>query len=259
MSFLNGFALKKYAGLMIAGVVPTLAFFVTLQIEGNVLIASVAFAVSLVISMLIGAKIQSNPWQSALEGKGLLVGSLDSSGIIKTYLAKVNLPFLNTVIDGNKKTTIFDRAQMLVLKKPGKAVIDESETELKFTLAKDKFAQSIFSFDGMPFLLYNKTLGDFFNKELLSTMEKNLFVEHTILYLTRRIEDLSSKVRDFARYIVEQTRPKQSLLSGKLFWVIMIIVIIIVIALGWPILEKAIGGVTASAGAGLPTSMVNPK
>lgn len=259
MGFLNAFAIKKYAGLMVAGVVPTLAFFVTLQIEGNVFIASVAFAVSLMVSMFIGSKIQSNPWQQALEGKGLMLGTFDSSGVINTYLAKVNLPFLHANIAGKEKITIFDRAAMLILRTPGRAVIDESETELKIMLAKKKFSQSIFSFDGMPFLLYNKTLGDFFNKELLATMEKELFVEHTILYLTRRIEDLSSKVRDFARYIVEQTRPKENFMGSKMFWIILIIVGIVVLALGFPILEKAFSGVAAGASAALPPSMVNPK
>jgi len=253
---LNPFWIKKYAAFCLCGTLPTIIFFVLL-LNSGLIQASVGFAMGVAFSAVIAAKFTGNPWQSALEGKGMLVGTLDSTGIIRTYLAQINLPFLTTKIDGKKKDTIFSRASVLFLKPPEKAVIDESEVELKFTLAKAKFNHSIFSFDGIPFLLYNKALGDFFSKEMLATTEKDTFVEHTILYLTRRIEDLSSQVRDFARYIVEQTRPKKNIWESKLMWVVLIIVAIIILALGFPFITQAIGLAGKTMGSGLPPNLVN--
>lgn len=253
---LNPFWIKKYTAFCLCGTLPTIIFFVLL-INSGLVQASVGFAMGVVFSAVIAAKISGNPWQAALEGKGMLLGTFDSTGIIRTYLATINLPFLSAKIDGKKKDTIFSRASVLYMKPPQKAVIDESETELKFTLAKDKFSKSIFSFDGMPFLFYNKDLGDFFSKEWLAKTEKDTFVEHTILYLTRRIEDLSSQVRDFARYIVEQTRPKKNVWESKLIWVVFIIVAIIIAVLGWPFISQALGVASKSVGSGMPTNLIN--
>jgi len=256
MMAFNGFWIKKYIAFGLCGVLPTITFFLLLVNYGLVM-AAFGFTGGVAIAAAMAAKISGNPWQAALEGKGLLVGTFDSTGVIKTYLAQVNLPFLKTKIGKETKNTIFSRDAMLSIKAPQKAVIDESETELKITLAKDKFVQSIFSFDGMPLLFYNKALGDFYTKELLAKFEKETFVEHTILYLTRRIEDLSSQVRDFARYIVEQTRPKSGFLEGKLVWVVIVIVLIIVAALAWPMVSKALVPLAGSVGQAIPASMIS--
>ena len=60
-------------------------------------------------------------------------------------------------------------------------------------------------------------------------MEKDTFAEHGVLYLNRKMEELTSVVRDFGRHVVETLKPKQSLFKNK--WVIVIIIIFAVILL----------------------------
>jgi hypothetical protein len=102
-------------------------------------------------------------------------------------------------------------------------------------------------------LLYNEQIGAFITKEFLSNIEKDTFAEHTVLYLNRIMEELTSVMRDFARYVIESLKPKGSIFGSKWFWIIILIVGLILAGLLAPSLIKSIKGMMGTA-----TQTVNP-
>ena len=103
-----------------------------------------------------------------------------------------------------------------------------------------------------PVILYNDQLKSVITKGELSKTEKNTFAHHSVLYLNRQMEALTFAIRDFGRYIVETMKPKTDIFKSKVFWIIIAVVVIILLALFAPAVMNAIGGFAGNTGSIIP-------
>jgi len=252
------FQVKKYAAFTIAAILPFIAFIFAL-LQWGLMWGLIFFAVVIILSIFIGCKLIAHPLLALLEKKGLLVLTLDSTGTIDPYIAKVENPYLIVKTRKGLKSSIFDRKILHYLATPKEAKITKEDDQIKIALPKEQ-TKTTFQFQHFPTLIYNKQLETFLTKDQLAKLETDTFVQHLVLYLNKKIEELTTSVRDFARYVVEETRPKKGLLGGRWLWfVIIAIVIIVIVALIAPMFLQMFGQAAQSVAGTLPPHAVNPK
>lgn len=239
---LNMFKIKKWSALFLVGFLPTLIFFMFILFGYGLIFAIIAWIISVILSIILFNFIVKHPILQLLEGEGLLVLTLDSTGVIKPFIAKVIEPFLSI---NENKTTIFDRDMIFYMKKPTKATLsklseEDAKNELKdafnenydyyiLKYKKEDATKITFGFEHFPVLIYNKNLDIFLTKDALANLETEGVIKHLVLYLKKKVEELTSIMRDFARHVIEMTKPKKpyEFLHSWWFWIIILIIFII--------------------------------
>lgn len=239
----NVFIFKKWTALILASCLSTITFAVVATFYGFMW-AIVGFLVSMILGVVIGNLLLDNPFRSILEGKGILFFDLNSTGIIKISILGVRAPFVTGKIDGKQIKDCFDRNAVVQVAEP-KEEKDAVTTEngvMTIRIKEEDYAKSKFALYHYPALIWNDQIKSFITKDFLSEKEKETFSEHTVIYLNRIMEELTSLIRDFARYVVETLKPKESFTKGWLFWVIIIGALILLGALFLPKVIEAIQG-----------------
>lgn len=259
---INLYKIKKWGAGFIMAFMPTMTFLIFI-ITTDFIQSIIAFLIVTPVAILLGNRLMSHPVLQYLEGKGLLVLTFDSTGTIESYLVNVNNPYISGMYRGKKAETIFDRDSVFYMGAPqkveGTMVEDPNYEIINLKVPKNKRNEYMFGFQHFPVLIYNKNLETFLTKEALADLEKDTFVKHMVLYLNRKVEDLTASLRDFARYIVEQTRPRTSWLSsGALKWILLIGVIILLVVILAPFIIETFEGVIAPAAKG-SQNIVVPK
>lgn len=256
---INLYKVKKWGAFMLMAFLPTVTFFIMILMT-DLIQTIIAFFMVTAISMVIASKITGHPIMELLEGKGLLVLTLDSTGVIDPFIVGVKNPYMRGKFKEKEIETLFDRESVNYLAIPKKVnatveqTADPNIEKLTMEIPKDEKNSIMFGFRHFPVLIYNKNLETFITKDVLADFEKDTFVNHMVLYLNRKVEDLTSQLRDFARYIVEQTRPKKSIFSSGWFkWLLIIFVIVILVALLLPYIIGSMGTVSSGASKGLET------
>ena len=84
--------------------------------------------------------------------------------------------------------------------------------------------------------IYNSVANTFIDKKTLNDFEMKYLTKYNLNYIKVKVEELSGVLRDFARYVVELTRPKQPLFARWWFWLIIGLLVVIVAIFGVPIL-----------------------
>jgi hypothetical protein len=251
MGFFNVFTLKKYGTLILAGFLPTISFTIGMVFYG-LWMAIGLFMIGTAAGLIVGRILLRNPFTDMLEGKGLLIFNLDSTGIIRPFIVTLNQPYVSGALNKTEQVNdVYDRSAVLSLAPPvkeGEAVIQGDK--IKIELDQGEFNRSRYGMFHYPVLLYNAQVKSCITKDFLSDQEKTSFAEHGVLYLNRKLEELTSVVRDFGRYVVELTKPKESIWNNR--WVkfaAIILLVIIVILFAKPIITAFmdIGGTAASA------------
>jgi len=159
---MNTFKMRKWGAFAFAAFIPTTMFFLAL-ITWGLFYAYLFFAAGAVLSVVIGGKLINHPMMQMIEGSGLMILTIDSTGLIKPYLAKVNPPFLHANILGRIKTTVFDRNTINYLAQPQTAEVkqDDDGKNITINLPKEGYSNKLFSFSGaFPVLIYNTILGE---------------------------------------------------------------------------------------------------
>jgi hypothetical protein len=251
---MNIFNIKKIIALTVPGLITTLSFFIVFQFYG-LLWACGAMILGVIVSFFLSSALIKNPFLDMLEGRGLLVLSEDSTGIIQPFIVRVNPPNAEGNIKGEMVKDAWDRNATFTLSSPvavqNGASFDE-KGNMSIQIDNKYFNRARFGLYQYPVLIYNNMLKSFVTKDYLSATEKNMLSEHFILNANRQMEQLSGYMRDFGRGIVELHKPKdKSLLSGKMVWIIVIVLIIIIgILFAKPIYQSFInfgGGAVESA------------
>ena len=241
----NAFIVKKWVALLMAGFLPLLGFAISSIYYPFIWAVAISIG-AMLIGCLLGILFLSNPFTNMLEGKGLIVFNLDSTGVISPFLVQVKSPYIQGKFKGRMVKDVFDRSSIFQLSTPKfnstKAELtrdDKGNNLIKIELKEKQYNENRFAFFHYPALLWNDQLKSFITKDDLSGKEKDTFAEHGVLYLNRKLEELTGVVRDFARYIVELTKPNQGF-GGKWFWIILIIGLCILAAIFAPSIIKAI-------------------
>lgn len=272
---LNIFRIKKMAALVLPGLICTIMYAVGGLYYG--LLGGVGFMLlGLLLSYLIGRLLLDNPFRAMLEGKGLLVIDLNSTGILRPFIMNIDLPYIKGKNAGKHIEDVFDRDAVHYLtppteiksvaklekrtfkmspKKKGDKPLEREITGVNFFITERDFNNGRFGLNQFPVIIWNSALHSVLTKEFLSMEEKNSFAKHGVLYLNRKVEELTSHMRDFGRYVVDSLRPGLKVDGKKIMLIILIIGVVVLLALFAPKLIAAIKGGGAGAVSAVSTAV----
>lgn len=229
----NVYKIRKYAALLLVGLLTTIAFYLGIQLYKNLWLGLGFMAGGLLISLLIASALLSNPFSSMLEGAGVITFNIDSTGIIRPFIMRVLSPYVEGKLDHKLNSDVFDRSTVYQLSPPINAgyvqegIGKDGVRRLAIVVDEDEYNRSRFQLMQYPTIIFNDQIKSIITKDFLSGMEKTLFAEHTILYLNRKMEELTSAIRDFGRYVVESLKP--SAISGKTIAIAILVIGLIVL------------------------------
>jgi len=260
---INPFVMKKYATLILAPMLATIAFYVGTTFFGVFYGLGFMFA-GMLLSVFIGVVLLKNPFTLMLEGKGILVLNLDSTGVIRPFLVGIDSPFIKGKIGKKDVEDVFNRKSVFELAQPVKAAKKAQYKEkggLILDLSEEMYNKGRFALFHYPVLIYNEQLSTIITKDFLSDAEKNLYIEHVSLYLSQKVRELTTSVTNFGRYIVENLKPAGKIKPVWLMVALLIIVIIFGLMFG-PAIIKQISSVAGDAGGimgSIGTDTITPK
>lgn len=250
---LNPYIIKKWAALMLTGLLTTIGFYIGIMILKSFGIALIIMAVVLLISMFIGNNLLDNPFRRMVEGGGVMAINIDSTGVIRPFLMQVKPPYVEGKLGNKLANDVFDRATVYNLAAPQEAGQvqqgqgEDGKIRIAIVLNEEEYNKGRFALFHYPVIIYNEQLNTIITKEWLSENEKTSFAEHQILYLNRKVEELTSTMRDFGRYVVESLKPKVAIPAGTIIMIVIVIAIILLLILFAPSLMPAIQGMFGGA------------
>jgi hypothetical protein len=252
---INVFVIKKWSALLLMSFAPTIAFTIFSSIYG-VMIGTGTFLLVTIIMLLLSNKLLDNPFRQMIEGKGLLVFKMDSTGVIMPFIANVYQPYIKGKVKGQTVSDTYNRNAVYSLSTTGtaKAVMDDKNKTIKFELSEEEFNTSRFGMYHYPVLIWNDQAKTLITKDFFNKKEMSLFSEHTIIFLNRKVEELTNHTRDFGRYVVESLKPSGNVFGGWLTWIIIIGVIVILLVMFGPQLLGAIQGAGGSVSQAVGTA-----
>lgn len=251
---INPFKWKKYIALIILAMLTPLGW-VLAGYKWGILGSIGGLFLGLAIGLFTATLMLKNPFSDMLEGKGILALNLDSTGIITPFIMKVKSPYVSGKLKGSHVTDVFDRDAVMQLStpinSPNPAVIKDDKT-ITIVLNEEAYNKARFALYTYPTIIYNEQIKSVLTKDFLGDKEKDSFAEHGVLYLNRKMEELTSSIRDFGRYVVETLKPKTSLFASKWVWIIIIIIVGVLIAMFAPAIMSAIKGSMSKGAEVLP-------
>lgn len=254
MVLINPFVLRKYAAMIFGPLLTVMLFYIATIFYG-LLIGIVFYLVGIILGAMVGNLLLKTPFSIMLEGKGLLCFNYDSTGILRPFIVSLKSPYIVGKYNKKKVQDVFDRSTVINLAapvknaKPAEMIVEppkEGEPDkrggIRIELDEKEYNKARFGLFHYPVLIWNDQIKSIITKDWLGNKEKEVFAEHGVLYLNRTMENLTSYVRDFGRYIVEVLKPKESIFKNK--WVIIVIVIFLIVlaAMFAPAIINAIKG-----------------
>jgi len=247
---MNVYTIKKWLGLLL----PTffgIAGFIIGVLYYNMLYAIMICIIILAIFSIIGNLLLRNPFTQLLEGKGILMMDINSTGVLQPIIVHVEQPYVKGKIANRKIEDVFDRDSVMAFANPvlseKMAYVDENNN-IFIKLDKNQYNQARWGLMQYPVIIYNSILDTIMTKDVFSNLEKSTFAEHIVLYLNRKLDELSMYLRDFGRYIVEQTKPQDKWWQNKwVKWIAIGGVVILIIVLLPKIINIITGSGTQSA------------
>jgi len=253
---INPFIIKKYAALMVCAMVTTICYSIGTMFYG--LLAGIGtMFIGLILSVILGNLLLKTPFSLMLEGKGLLVINLDSTGILRPFIVKVLSPYITGKLGNKNINDVFDRGTVMQMAAPIQNGTAAPITEgvkaggIKIEIDEQAYNKGRFALFHYPVLLYNEQINSVITKDFISEIEKDTFAEHGVLYLNRKMEELTSITRDFARHVVESLKPKENFFANKWVWLIIFIFIIIIVVMFAPSIIESIGVTGGGVGSAL--------
>lgn len=252
---INTFKLRKYAAILTCGCLPAILLTVGSSYYGLLWGGIAFFLIGLVLILPVGVIFLKNPFSQMLEGHGLLTINLDSTGVLQVFIMGVRQPYIGGKLGKKVVEDVFDRESILHLAKPKKALQKAEGLPgggLRIELSEDELNKGRFALYHYPVIIYNQQTGTVITKDWLGEKEKTAFAEHSILYMNRRVEELSAHVRDFGRAVVELIKPGKNILNRWWLWAIIfgIFIFVMLLLFGQPIMD-AISGFAGTTGEAL--------
>lgn len=256
---INTFKIRKFAALLLNGFLTVIAFVI-----GNIYFGFFGglgcMAIGLILGTVIALKLLQNPFSDMIEGKGILALNIDSTGVIHPFILAVRPPYIKGKVNGNQVDDVFNRdtvMQITPAKKGSTTVEITKDGGLNIDLDGKTAQDARFAFLHYPVILYNDQIKSVITKSFLSNEEKDTFAEHGVLYLNRKMEELTSVVRDFGRHVVETLKPKGSLFQNKWVLIIIAVAVVILIAMFAPGIIQAVKGTMGNAASAMETATAN--
>jgi hypothetical protein len=231
------------AGTFISGV-----FFKELWMIGAV------FGGLVIFFGLFGLLMLSNPFQKLQEGKGIATLTMDSTGILRVILSRLNMPFVAGKFNKTEYEFMHDRANMYHMQNPidakNPAFIDDKQN-LHIVLTKEEYNSSRFQINSYPTIIYNGMTNSILTKQMLADLEVAMWTEHQLLLVNQKTDKLNEWLVHMARHVVDQLVKKKGITTKMLIWIFIILgVVILAILYGPQIMQMfGIGGKAAAGGA----------
>jgi len=257
----NFYKLRKWGALILIGLLTTITFYVGMTIYRNIVYGIFFMFFGILVSVLLANMLLKTPFTDMVEGKGILALNIDSTGIIRPFIVSLKSPFVMSKFGGKWIRDVFNRRATFMLAPPKKAELPAKIKEdggLDIKLTEKDYNSGRFAMFHYPTLIYNQQLSSMVTKDFLCSQEISLFAEHQVLYLNRQLEDLTSNIRNFGRYIVDNLKPKgHGITSNWVFWGILIIVIIVLGILFVPAMLKQFGIIGGNTGGSIAPAIKN--
>jgi len=249
------FTVKKQGALLLMAFLPVFGlvagFLVTNDITYGLIGVVGGIGIAFVLANFI---LLRDPFLEMIEKQGLLTAVLDSTGVVKHYNTYVKQDQTMTKAGKEIIEDVFDRQNVFTMYPPtntNNAIIEPvpNSDELIIRINRRDVAKYVWMMKGRPLMIYNEQIGAFLDKHTIGKAEADYFSQHQVLLLNKRIHDIANNLRDYHRYVVELFKPKKGLFDsmGWLWIVVIFIAIIIIAALGWPIIEKLLTGVSGAS------------
>lgn len=249
---INSFVVRKWGGLLVVGFICVISFMVGEKFYGF-LGSVVAFAIGLLLSLVIANLMLRNPFSMMLEGKGILAIDMSSTGILRPFIVSVQPPYIKGRFGGKDVNDVFDREAVMQLATPVENDTSAQMTKeggIKIELSEKEYNAGRFALFHYPCLIWNSQINSIITKDWFSEKEKGAFAEHGILYLNRRMEELTTVVRDFGRAVVELLKPDSNFLKSKWFIIVLVIGLIVLAVLFAPAIFDQLKSAFAGGGGG---------
>lgn len=249
---INVFMIRKYASLLVPALLSSVTFAVGM-VFGGWWIAMGLWAVVMIIGVLFGNMLLRNPFTAMLEGKGILAFDFCSPGIIRSFIVALDHPYVKgKTPTGQKVEDIFDRNAVFNFTPPqskkasanvkaSKIMEGKKKNGLRLELSEEEVVDARFQFNQYPVFIYNSQNGSFITKSYLTKLENETMTKHTILYASKRIEELAWYLKNFGRMIVEQFKPEKGGLWANP-WVRTVVIFFVIILIGFVIYKLFVAG-----------------
>lgn len=262
------YLVRKYSAIIMAQLMAVMAMYFGIVFLG-LLWGVGLMVVGMLIGLPLAALLLRTPFNGMLEGKGLLALNMDSTGIIQAFIMRLDSPFIRGRVKNKDVTDVWDRETTFTLQAPVEAPpakFDDKTGKLTLSLDSSQLSQARFGFQQYPVFIYNQQINSLLTKDFFAEKEKQLFTDHQILYLNRKVEELTTYTLHFARGVVELLKPKR-VLGSPTFWVAVIVFAVLVILgiMFAPSIIEAAGGAASGAtdavgnvGGAISTAGLNP-
>jgi hypothetical protein len=225
---------KSYGSYFIASLIPLFTLTATLITTYDLLVAIIISVIFLFPTIIIARKLSDTPLRKIDEGEGLMIIDLNSRGVIKTYTAIVKPPFLNIKTNDKEISTLYDRNASFSFELPEniKQVQYIEKGDKKYLVMELPEKKHYFQFENFyPAFLIDTNTGFIFDKERIGKLEEKYMTKTDLNYLKVKVDELSAILRDFARYVVEQLKPKPALFGNWVFWLVLMLIIGLVLVM----------------------------
>jgi len=216
---MNIFTIKKYLALILLGFMPTVAFMIGEIFYGSVWISMAVFFGTFLVFLPLSVLLLKNPFNGLVEGQGLLVVNLDSTGNMTPVLCSLQQPYVKGKMLNQEFEDVYDQNTVFRWCYPEKGAYVEMDGIIYVKMDTKQFNKHRFGMFNFPTLVYNAQIKSCIDKDFLSEIEKSAMAEHTTLYLNRKMEELTSVLRDFSRGVIDLLKPKGAM--GSAIWIIL--------------------------------------
>lgn len=263
---INPYIIRKYLAYLLLGTMPMCAIVFGISQYGLYKGIIIASGTMLVCAFLTNVLID-NPFRRMLEGKGLLVIGLDSTGVLDFHVLGVSNGRLTGNIIGKKIYEPYDQNLIHTLYQPkvhlDGYVMHEKEEEELMIVDMRKFRQFKFGFNQYPVLLFNKVTRKLMTKEFIGGNER-MMASHLVYVASERAKDLNATMLNFSRTVVDKEHNTGGIDMGKLLKYFLIGIIVLGIGFfAWKFLggggAATIGNAVSSAQSTVSNTVVTPR
>lgn len=225
--------IKSYLSYFIATFLPLMTFITTLLSFQDFLLSTLICIPIIFLSIVLGRKLSYHPMREMVEGTGFLVMDISSKGVIKPIVGKLDKQFFKIP---NASAQIFDRNQVFAMELPRIAKATVENGKLIIDIPKK---EHYFSFENFyPTFLYNSQINMLYDKNTIGEFEIKYLTKYNLNYIKVKVEELSGILRDFARYVVELSKPQSIFQSKWIFVVIGLVVLAFIILAFMPTISS---------------------
>lgn len=227
----------------IASLFPVILFVVILLTIHDIILATGVALITAFLSAILGRVMTGNPFITMLEASGLLVISLNSTGIATPYVAKVDSKSLKLDTKQGFVSSVYDRTIGFYLSRPKKALLENKtnpltkKEEMTITLPKEDFSQDYFKLMDKPMLIYNEKTKTFLTKQALSDLENTILADYLSLVTLSKVDAMGMQLTQLTKVFSDYFRPPSILRVLDNPWVKGILLVVVIIGIAFVVIS----------------------